>query len=145
MIQKQIIDELCRDHAGETSEAALQACAVFNPLIEGWKKPVCVLKPKDAPALQGVIRTAVKETFGLVPVSSGGPHVRGGTACAVEHVVADLSGWKKIPWVNRRNRVCIIEPGVTYGELNRFLKGHGMTLPTPLAPRSDEERARRRR
>lgn len=136
MIREQAIRDLCQKHAGETSDEALRPYAIGNPLAVSRGRPVCVIRPKDVPALQEIIRTAVKEKFGLVPVSSGGPHVKGGTACDVDHAVVDLSHWKGIPWVNRRNRVCIVEPGVTYGELNLFLKDHGMTLPVPLAPRS---------
>ena len=44
-----------------------------------------------------------------------------------------LSDGKKIPGINRRNRVCFVGPGVTYKELAVVLKEQGMTLPT--APR----------
>lgn len=136
MIPAQTIKELSDNNFIETSPAGLRNYEVRNPLLEHHRAPQCAIQPKDVPELQRVIRAARAGKFGLVPVSSGGPHIKGGTACAAEHAVVDLSGWKKIPWVNRRNRVCIVEPGVTYGELNEFLKGHGMTLPTTLAPRS---------
>ena len=48
----------------------------------------------------------------------------------------DLSSWKQIDWLNRRNRVCMIQPGVTYGELLEALNAEGMTLSMPLAPRN---------
>ena len=53
-----------------------------------------------------------------------------------EHTMIDFSRWKEIPWVNRRNRVVMIEPGVTYGELLAALEPEGMTIPMPLAPRN---------
>ena len=111
----------CSKFNTETSQESLKKYEIDNPLIDEGK-PRCAIKPKDVPELQNIIRLAKDEKFGLVPVSSGGPHIKGGTACAADHAVVDLSGWKKIPWVNRRNRVCIVEPGVTYGELNASLK-----------------------
>jgi FAD/FMN-containing dehydrogenase len=57
-------------------------------------------------------------------------------ACAEPHRLVDLSGWKRIDLVDRRNRVCRIEPGVTYPELLAALRPHGMTIPMPLTPRS---------
>jgi len=40
-----------------------------------------------------------------------------------------------VMWINRRNRVCQIQPGVTYGELLKALAPHGMTISMPLSPR----------
>jgi len=136
MIPAQILAELSSGSAIETSPEALRTYEVRNPLLEHRRMPACAIRPKDASELQRVIRAARNAKFGLVPVSSEGPHIKGGTACRAEHAVVDLSGWKNIRWVNKRNRVCIVEPGVTYDVLNEFLKGHGMTLPTTLAPRT---------
>ncbi len=104
-----------------------------NPLVEEKTGPHCVIKPQDVNELKEILK---ESDSGLVVVSSGTPHIRGGSACAKPHAVVDLSGWKKIPWINNRNRVCIVEPGVTYGELTEALLPHGMTIPMPLAPRS---------
>ena len=103
----------------ETSQRKLKTYEVSNPLVRNDWAPQCAVKPKDVAELQSLIRKAKEEKFGLVPVSSGEPHIKGGMACSVDHAVVDLADWKKIPWVNRRNRVCFVEPGVTYGELNR--------------------------
>ena len=52
------------------------------------------------------------------------------------HILVDLSRWKKIDLIDRRNRVCRVEPGVTYGELAAALAAQGMTIPMPLSPRN---------
>ncbi len=136
MINTAVLNELRQNNTVETSEDKLKAYRVTNPLARAGRSPQCAIQPGSVAELQKIIRRARAEKFGLVPVSSGGPHIKGGTACPVDHAVVDLSAWNKIPWVNRRNRVCFVEPGVTYGQLNDYLKEHGMTLPTPLAPRS---------
>jgi FAD/FMN-containing dehydrogenase len=136
MIDTAVLNELRENNTVETSEVELKAYRVLNPLAQPGKSPQCAIKPGDVAELQKIVRRARAEKFGLVPISSGGPHIKGGTACPADHAVVDLSAWNKIPWVNRRNRVCFVQPGVTYGQLNDYLKDHGMTLPTPLAPRS---------
>ncbi len=118
--------------------AVLEDASVYrtsNPLLRDGRDPTRVVRPRDAEQLRGLVRLANEEGQNLVVVSSGGPHRRGGLSSGEEHVLVDLSGWKGLPWVNRRNRVCMIEPGVTYGELARALEPHGMTVSMPLAPR----------
>jgi len=116
----------------------LQDASAFrtsNPLVTPGTAPTRVVRPRDAEQLRAVVRLANEEGLNLVAASSGAPHRKGGLVSDREHVLLDLSGWKGIPWVNRRNRVCMIQPGVTYGELARALEPHGMTVSMPLAPR----------
>jgi len=109
---------------------------VVSPLIDSRKQPVCVVRPRDVEQLQHLLQVANSGGLNLTVVSSSGTHVRGGFASDRENILVDLSGWNKIEWINRRNRVCMIGPGVTYGELLAALKPHGMTVSMPLAPRS---------
>jgi len=53
-----------------------------------------------------------------------------------ESVIVDLSGMKKILSINRTQRMTVIEPGVTYGELQTALEKEGLTLSTSIAPRA---------
>ena len=111
---------------------------VQNPLFTGAKIPQVTIQPKDVLELQMVVRKAREEKFGLVPVSSGRPHIKSGLFCNRAHALVDLSEWKNIEWINRRNRVCIIQPGVTYGKLKKTLQKSGLTIPMPIAPRSSK-------
>jgi FAD/FMN-containing dehydrogenase len=111
---------------------------VKNPVQRYGSTPGAVFKPRSLPELQQIIREAQERKLGLVPVSSGGPHSKTGINCREGHAVVDLSGWKAIPFLNRRNRVVQIEPGVTYGQLLTALKAQGMAVPMPLAPRRDK-------
>ena len=98
--------------------------------------PSKVLAPGDVTELQRLIEDANEAEENLVVMSSGSPHVRDGLATVEAHALVDLSAWKRVDLVDRRNRVCRVEPGVTYDELLAALEPHGMTLPMPLAPRS---------
>lgn len=100
-------------------------------------KPACVAKPKAGAEVEKIVAWANETGTPLVPVSSGAPHFRGDTVPSVGGaVIVDLSGMKKIVRVDRRNRVAMIEPGVTYGELILALAKEGLAAHMPLVPRS---------
>jgi FAD/FMN-containing dehydrogenase len=102
-------------------------------------KPQCVVKPTNTDTIQKIVNWAKSNKTPLIPVSSGPPHFHGGTIPGVPgSVVIDLSGMKKIIKVNRRNRLALIEPGVTYGELQPVLAKENLRLSTPLLPRASK-------
>ncbi|HUL39717.1 MAG TPA: FAD-binding oxidoreductase, partial [Methanomassiliicoccales archaeon] len=105
-------------------------------LTDEGTAPSLVVRPSSVGELQALVRLANSSKLNLTVSSSTGRHRKGGLTAMKENVMVDLSGWRGIPWINRRNRVCLIEPGVTYGELLKALEPHGMTIPMPLAPRN---------
>jgi FAD/FMN-containing dehydrogenase len=99
-------------------------------------KPKCVVKPANVAEVQEIVRWANKTLTTLVPVSSGPPHFRGDTVPSVGgSVIVDLSRMKRIIRVDSRNRVAMVEPGVTFGELQPELAKTGLCAYMPLAPR----------
>jgi FAD/FMN-containing dehydrogenase len=113
----------------------LAAAARYGLLRQG-RPPACIVRPGNADELDAIVRFANEAGLTLAVISSTGSHRRGGITNQGEHILVDLSGWKKIDLVDRRNRMCRIEPGVTYRELVTTLSGRGMTVPMPLAPRN---------
>lgn len=100
------------------------------------RKPRLVVNPLDVRQVQQIVKWANQTGTTLVPVSSGPPHFRGDTVPATGGaVVVDLGRMKQILSVDRRNRIVVIEPGLTYGELQPELAKEGMRLSTPLLPR----------
>jgi FAD/FMN-containing dehydrogenase len=107
----------------------------FVPRVRPW----CVVKPSSAAQVQDVVKWANATRTPLVPVSSGPPHFRGDTVPgAGGAVVVDLSGMKKIRHVDPINWVAMVEPGVTFGELQTELRKAGLTAYLPLAPRASK-------
>jgi FAD/FMN-containing dehydrogenase len=101
------------------------------------KVPRCVVRPANLEELQGVVRWANENKVPLVPVSSGPPHFRGGSAPGVDGAVTvDLRRMNKIIRINYPNRVALVEPGVTFGELQAELAKEGLCAYIPLSPRS---------
>jgi len=103
------------------------------------RKPLLVVKPKHAEAVQGIVKWANQTRTPLVPVSSGLPHFRGDSVPSSEGaVIVDLSGMNRIIMMDRRNRVAIVEPGVTFSKLQPELAKEGMRLSMPLLPRTSK-------
>ncbi len=100
-------------------------------------KPVMVAKVMNVGQVEALVKWANETKTPLVPMSSNGPHYRGDTVPSVpEAVIVDLRGMKKIHSINRQHRMAVVEPGVTYGELQAALAKEGMTLSTTVAPRA---------
>jgi FAD/FMN-containing dehydrogenase len=102
-------------------------------------KPQLVVKPKNADEVQRILKWANQTSTPLVPVSSGPPHFRGDTVPSLpEAIIVDLTEMKRIIRIDRRNRVVMIEPGVTFNQLQPELAKEGMRLTMPLLPRNNK-------
>ena len=103
------------------------------------RKPLMVVKPKNADEVQGIVKWANQTRTPLVPVSSGLPHFRGDSIPGSEGaVIVDLSGMNRIIMMDRRNRVAVVEPGVTFSKLQPELAKEGLRLSMPLLPRTSK-------
>jgi FAD/FMN-containing dehydrogenase len=101
--------------------------------------PWFVVRPKNIDEVKAIVKWANQTRTPLVPVSSGPPHFHGDTVPSVtEAVIVDLSGMKKIIRIDRRNRMALIEPGVTYSQLQPELAKEGLRVSTPLLPRANK-------
>ena len=97
------------------------------------------VQPKNVDEVQTIILWANETQTPLVPVSSGGPHFRGDTyPTAPEAAIVDLREMKRILKIDRRNRLALIEPGVTYSELQPALQEEGLRIVAPLLPRKNK-------
>ena len=100
-------------------------------------RPSFVARVHSADEVQALVRYANETRTPLVPVSSKGPRYRGDTVPGVpEAVIVDLGGMKRILNVNRQQRIAVVEPGVTYGELSKALAAEGLAISMPLAPKA---------
>lgn len=101
------------------------------------RKPLCVVYPSDGDTVRGIVGWAKERGIPLTPVSSpGGPRFRGDTVPSLEGIIVDLSRMKSVLRIDRRNRMAMIEPGVTFEQLRTELEKHGMRPYSPLLPRS---------
>jgi len=103
------------------------------------RRPWFVTRPRTGEEVQALVLWANQTETPLIPVSSGPPHFHGGTVPSVaEGVIVDLSRMKEIKRIDRRNRMVVIEPGVTYSELDPALAQEGLRISRPLLPRPNK-------
>ena len=115
-------------------EETLEAYARDESFLPG-RRPSFVVKPGSREEIVELLKMANETRVPLVPVSSGPPHFRGDTVPEYGGIVLDLSGMNRILFVDREDRVAMIEPGVRFGELQEALRKEGLKLPIPLCPR----------
>ncbi|MGD0228831.1 MAG: FAD-binding oxidoreductase [Syntrophorhabdales bacterium] len=102
-------------------------------------RPRCVVKPGNTQEVQEIVKWANETGTPLVPVSSGAPHFHGGTVPkAGGAVMVDLTRMKKIINIDPGNRVAMVEPGLTFAELQPELAKHGLSAYMPLSPRASK-------
>ncbi|OFW59381.1 MAG: hypothetical protein A2W01_08905 [Candidatus Solincola sediminis] len=115
-------------------------CATDKKILADYaapgRVPVCVVRPADTAEVREIIKLANETGINVVAASSTGPRFRGDTVPAEEGVIVDLSAMRKIVRVDRRNKVAIIEPGVTFGELQAAAARQGLKVLMPLLPRA---------
>lgn len=114
---------------------ALRAYASASyPVAE--HSPSYAVRPVDRGQVSSIVNLAAEAGVNLVPVSSGAPHVKGGSAPSQDgSVVVDLSEMREIIRFDRRNRVALVEPGVTFGTLRHRAGEEGLRPLMPLLPR----------
>lgn len=101
------------------------------------KAPKFVVWPSNAQEIEKILKMANKENLSIIPVSSSSKNRRHGDTIPIkdDSVILNLSIMKKIISIDRKNRVVMVEPGVTYGDLVPKLKKEGLRLLLPLHPR----------
>ena len=102
-------------------------------------EPRLSVRPSETSQVQQIVAWANETGTPLVPVSSGPPHLHGGsTPSAPEAVEVDLRGMTKVLGIDRRNRLVHIEPGVTLEQLIPVLTDAGLRMVMPLLPRPNK-------
>jgi hypothetical protein len=102
-------------------------------------RPRAVVRPQNSAEIQGIVKWANQTQTPLVTMSSGPPHFYGDTIPgAPGAVIVELTRMNHIVHIDRRNRMIMIEPGVTYSQLQPELAGQGLSLPMPLQPRANK-------
>lgn len=116
---EELLDEFSRDES------------FVNPV-----RPRCVVRPHNADEVQRLVQWANNTGTPLIPVSSGPPRFRGDTVPGIGGaVIVDLREMKKIIRIDPENRIAIVEPGVTFGELVPEVEKNHLRLNMPLIPR----------
>ena len=99
--------------------------------------PLVAVLPHDTEQISKFIKyiRSLKEINVVLISSKTSPKFLDDIIIRDNSAIIDLSRMKKISFINKRNRVCVVEPGVTWSELVIHLKERGMRPLAPLLPR----------
>jgi len=106
-----------------------------NFLVKDPIKPKFIVKAKDKEQIQQILKFANETNFSVIPISSKTTDANGADAPHTENVlILDLSEMNEVLIVDTKNRMCMIEPGVTFEQLLPMAKENGLRLLMPLLP-----------
>lgn len=94
-------------------------------------KPLCAARPSTIEDVQGIVRLANRAGIPLFPYSSG-TTFQGGHIPTERGITVDLSGMNKIDLIDPIARNAIIEPGVTFEQLQQEADKSGLRVMTPV-------------
>ncbi len=130
---------ICGEKNVSNDASVLEAYSSDMSYVEA-KAPLCVAWPSNAKKIEEIVKLANKLYFSIIPISSSaGPRLHGDTIPQKDNcVVLDLSRMKKLLKLDKKNRVMMIEPGVTFGDIIPTLEKKGLKLNIPLHPRASK-------
>ena len=140
-MKENLINEI-KQIAGEENviqqKEQLEAFATDTSGRRGYE-PQAIVTLHSVEEMEKLIHLAGEHEVPLIPVSSGTPHGRGDTVPTKPGaVIVDLSEMNRILHISRQQRIAVIEPGVTYPQLQNELEKEGMIIASPLAPRKNK-------
>jgi FAD/FMN-containing dehydrogenase len=103
----------------------------YSPLAGEPEEKVAsaAIAPASAEEVQAVVRAANEFRVPLYPISTGRNLGYGGSAPVLSgSVVLDLKRMNRILEVNERNAYALVEPGVSYFDLYRYIQERGLKL-----------------
>ncbi len=101
------------------------------------RTPTCVVKPKNVEEIQKIVKLANELKTPIVP-SSSGAHFYGASIPSQGGIVVDLVRMNRILQIDERNRKVMIEPRVTWGQLQEELEKHDLMALNPLLPHASK-------
>jgi FAD/FMN-containing dehydrogenase len=103
------------------------------------RTPACIVSPQTSDQVKRIIELANAKLITIVPVSSGGPRLRGDTIPQSDNsVILNLRKMNKILRVDPANKVAMVEAGVNYSDFVKELSKHGLRPLLPFLPRSSK-------
>ena len=100
------------------------------------KIPKFIVFPSSTKQIEKILSLANKEKISVVPLSTKSQFKHHGDSLPRKEnsIILNLSNMRKILSIDRKNRVVMVQPGVSYGDLIPKLKEKGLRLLTPLSP-----------
>lgn len=95
------------------------------------QRPNYVVQPAKVEEVQGIVRVANSHQMPVIPYSSG-TDFHGGSIPTHGGILVNLHKMNNIVAIDERNWHALIEPGVTYSQLQTRLEQHNLRVAAPL-------------
>ncbi|MEM1646085.1 MAG: FAD-binding oxidoreductase [Ignisphaera sp.] len=95
------------------------------------RMPLCVVKPGSIDEIQEIVKFANTYRIPLTPLSSGTNNL-GGCIPSPNGIIIDLRRMNRIVSMDTRAGMALIEPGVTFEQLQNEVLKHGLRVLTPV-------------
>jgi FAD/FMN-containing dehydrogenase len=95
------------------------------------RRPNYVARPGKAEEVQEIVRMANSHMIPVIPYSSG-TNFHGGAVPNHGGILVDLQRMNNIDYIDERNWHALIEPGVTYSQLQAELEKRNLRVATPI-------------
>jgi hypothetical protein len=142
MSGEQIYQELvkiCGSKLISNDPELLESYSTDLSFVKGFA-PKYVVWLNKTKQIEEILKLANNIGFSIIPISSNSPiRYHGDTIPLTENsIIVDLSRMNKILNIDRKNRVIMVEPGVTFGQLIPKLQKRDLKLFLPLYPRDSK-------
>ncbi|MEN9773989.1 MAG: hypothetical protein RL322_1059 [Pseudomonadota bacterium] len=97
--------------------------------FEGAAAPLAIVRPKGAEEVQSLVRLAREHGLSLAPRGAGLSYSAGYVPANAHTVMVDLRSLDRIVAIHADDRYVIVEPGVTWEQLDEALKPLGLRTP----------------
>lgn len=133
---KVVLEKLSAVVGSENVSASEELLSTYRAAgtVEGGE-PLAVVRPGSTKEVRELIRLAREEKYNLVFSSSAPPRLRGDSVPRGEGIIVDMSRMDRIVRLDRRNKVALIEAGVTYEKLIPEVDKLGLKVLMPLLPK----------
>ncbi|MCP4761570.1 MAG: FAD-binding oxidoreductase [archaeon] len=142
IVFQNLIDEIKKICGNDSFSAEQQLLKKFSydESLVSPKIPILIVWPKNTDEIMYIIKLANKFNVFLITVSSNhGFRQYGDTVPKLDNtMIIDLSKMNKIIRIDRKNRVVMIEPGVTFKQLIHELKKNDLRPLIPLHPKKNK-------
>lgn len=100
------------------------------------RSPICIVSPRTSEQIKQIVELANAKSITIIPVSSGGPRLRGDTVPQSNNsVILNLKKMNRILRIDPANKVAMVEAGVNYSDFVKELSKHGLRPLIPFLPR----------
>ena len=123
-------DIVGREHVFTDRERHLRAYEdIYATVPPEQHAPSAAVAPKTVEEIQAILAVAREHGLPLWTISAGKNFAYGGPAPRqAGYIVLDLARMNRIIEVNEKHAYAIVEPGVTYFDLYKYLREHGHKL-----------------